>query len=126
MSSRAPVGYLALAKTPVAINQGFIAMRCHSTLSSEYVIQWCVANMDEIQQRASGTTFLEISKKNFNPIGVVVPTQDVLNNYSQVVKKYYAQIEQNVRQTASLVDIRDALLPKLLSGELSVDEMGDE
>ncbi|AUZ63412.1 restriction endonuclease subunit S [Citrobacter sp. CFNIH10] len=66
MSSRAPVGYLAIAKVPVAINQGYIAMKCNKELSPEFVLQWCSANMPEIISRASGTTFAEISKKNFN------------------------------------------------------------
>ncbi|RGP87549.1 hypothetical protein BC354_12160 [Vibrio cholerae] len=52
MSSRAPVGYLALAKIPVAINQGYIAMKCEGRLSPEYVLLWCEHNMEEIKQRA--------------------------------------------------------------------------
>lgn len=65
MSSRAPVGYLALAKIPVAVNQGYIAMVCDKRLSPEFVIQWCNSVMDIIKQRSGGTTFAEISKKKF-------------------------------------------------------------
>jgi len=50
MSSRAPVGYLALAKIPVAINQGYIAMICDKRLSPEFVIQWCNSVMDIIKR----------------------------------------------------------------------------
>ena len=82
MSSRAPVGYLAIAKVPVAVNQGYIAMKCNNVLTPEYVVQWCNHNMDDIKQRASGTTFAEISKKSFKPISVIVPSLDVLNAYS--------------------------------------------
>lgn len=60
MSSRAPVGYLALSKIEVAINQGYIAILPNMKYSAEYLIQWCEANMAEIKGRASGTTFLEI------------------------------------------------------------------
>jgi type I restriction enzyme S subunit len=77
MSSRAPVGYLALAKVPVAVNQGYIAMLCDKRLSPEFVIQWCNYAMDEIKQRSSGTTFAEISKKNFKVIPLVVPNEDI-------------------------------------------------
>ena len=62
LSSRAPVGYLALTKIPVAINQGYIALKCNKTLSNFYMLQWCKENLEEIKSRASGTTFLEISK----------------------------------------------------------------
>ena len=75
MSSRAPVGYLAIAGVPTAINQGFIAMVCDGPLPPTYVLQWALSSMDAIHGRASGTTFPEISKKNFRPLPVVVPPQ---------------------------------------------------
>lgn len=124
LSSRAPVGYLALAKVPLAINQGYIAMKCEKTLPPEFVLQWCVHRMDEIKQRASGSTFAEISKKNFKPISVVVPSEDVLSAYQKLVKPLYDVITSNVRQSEQLSNLRDTLLPKLLAGEvdLTVDE----
>src|ERR1035441_9576792 len=64
LSSRAPVGYLAIAAMPVAINQGFIAMKCNERASHFFILNWCQVNMAEIESRATGTTFAEISKKN--------------------------------------------------------------
>lgn len=122
MSSRAPVGYLALAKTPVAINQGYIAMKCEKRLSPEFVVQWCFAKMDEIKGRASGTTFAEISKKNFKLISVTVPPTDLIHVYTKQVRQLYLKIEMNVRESNSLAQLRDSLLPKLLSGDLSVTD----
>ena len=123
MSSRAPVGYLAIAKVPVAVNQGYIAMKCNNVLTPEYVVQWCNHNMDDIKQRASGTTFAEISKKSFKPISVIVPSLDVLNAYSLNIGKLYSKIEKTIYENRSLVEIRDSLLPRLLSGELTVNTM---
>ncbi|GGE76023.1 hypothetical protein GCM10011533_30510 [Streptosporangium jomthongense] len=120
MSSRAPVGYLALAKIPVAVNQGYIAMKCEKALSPEFVIQWCAAHMDEIKSRASGTTFAEISKKNFKIIPLVMPQESLISAYSKQVSSLYEAIENNVRESDTLATLRDSLLPKLLSGELSV------
>ncbi|EHR0227717.1 restriction endonuclease subunit S [Vibrio parahaemolyticus] len=122
LSSRAPVGYLALAKVPMAINQGYIAMKCEKQLPPEFVIQWCVHRMDEIKQRASGSTFAEISKKSFKPISVVVPSEDTLNAYQKIVKPLYDAITSNARQNEQLSSLRDTLLPKLLSGELSISD----
>ncbi len=122
MSSRAPVGYLALAKIPVAVNQGYIAMKCEKCLSPEYVIQWASANMDEIKRRASGTTFSEISKKNFKMIPVLVPDEKLIDRYSVYVKNIYSEIEAKVRESYELAKLRDTLLPKLLSGEITVPE----
>jgi type I restriction enzyme S subunit len=118
MSSRAPVGYLALSKLPVAVNQGYIAMKCEKVLSPEFTLQWCSEHMDEIKNRASGTTFAEISKKNFKVIPVVVPQKDVIDAFSRQVRPLYSKIEINIRESHSLGLIRDSLLPKLLSGSL--------
>lgn len=120
MSSRAPVGYLAMAKIPVAINQGYIAMICRDRLSSEYVIQWADSVMNDIQQRASGTTFAEISKKNFREIPVIVPLAELISHYSDIARAQYSVIELNLRNSNNLSEIRDSLLPKFLSGELEI------
>jgi type I restriction enzyme S subunit len=126
MSSRAPVGYLALAKIPVAVNQGYIAMKCEKTLSPEFVIQWCGTHMDEIKSRASGTTFAEISKKNFKKIPVVMPEELLVSIYSKQASSLYEAIENKVRESDTLAKLRDSLLPKLLSGELTVNSIEDQ
>jgi type I restriction enzyme S subunit len=120
MSSRAPVGYLALAKIPVAINQGYIAMICDKKITPEFTLLWANSMMDEIKQRASGTTFPEISKTNFRVIPVIVPTDEILNLFTSKVKPIYEQIETNEIAKNYLKEIRDGLLPKLLSGEIEV------
>lgn len=122
MSSRAPVGYLAMAKIPVAINQGYIAMKCDKDLSPEFVLQWCAKNMPKIVSRASGTTFAEISKKNFNPIPLVKPPVNIVKSYTKRINTIYSLIENNVKENNSLSKLRDALLPKLLSGEITLPE----
>ena len=123
MSSRAPVGYLALAKVPVAVNQGYIAMKCEDRLPPEYIVQWADSVMDEIKQRASGTTFAEISKKNFGVIPVLVPDEELIIEYKNNISKIYKRVECNMLETSFLSDIRDGLLPKLLSGELDVSSL---
>ena len=125
LSSRAPVGYLALTKVPMAINQGYIAMKCEKLLSPEFILQWCIHRMDEIKQRATGTTFAEINKKSFKPISVVVPSEDILSVYQKIVKPIYDAITSNVRQNEQLSSLRDTLLPKLLSGEIELGLIED-
>ena len=79
LSSRAPVGYLAIASMPVAINQGFIALKCNEYASNYFMLNWCQSNMPEIESRATGTTFAEISKQNFRPIRVVLPSKNLMS-----------------------------------------------
>lgn len=120
MSSRAPVGYLAIAGVPTAINQGFIAMVCDGPLPPTYVLNWAFASLDAIKAHASGTTFPEISKKNFRPLPVVVPTSDVIVAFREAADPLFDLLTACVKESEQLAAMRDYLLPKLLSGAVSV------
>ena len=122
MSSRAPIGYMAIADAPVAVNQGFIAMVCENRLPNLYVLFWCRENLRHIRNIAGGSTFAEISKKVFKPIPVVVPPPSVLQSFLHIARPLYARIVTNVKQAETLAGLRDALLPRLLAGELRVSD----
>ncbi len=125
LSSRAPVGYLAIATIPLAVNQGFIAMKCNDRGSNYFMLNWCQSNMMEIESRASGTTFAEISKRNFRPIPLLVPSAELMENFTRTVEPLYQQIAVNVRESRTLTAIRDALLPKMLNGEIELTRRGN-
>jgi type I restriction enzyme, S subunit len=125
LSSRAPIGYLAIAAMPVAINQGFIALKCNDRASKFFMLNWCQTNMAEIKSRATGTTFAEISKQNFRPIRVVLPPKELMSTFTVKVAALYAQITTNLCQSRTLANLRDTLLPELLSGELSVAKVAE-
>jgi len=123
LSSRAPIGYLAIAEVPTAINQGFIAMKCDGALPNVFVLQWCRESMDAIVGNANGSTFQEISKSNFRPLHVVVPSDPVLTSFTRLAVSLYRQLAENERESRSLAQLRDTLLPKLISGELRVGDV---
>ena len=125
LSSRAPVGYLAIAAMPVAINQGFIAMKCNERASNHFMLNWCQTNMGDIEGRVTGTTFAEISKQNFRPIPLMLPPKELMAAFTTKVAPLYAQITANLRQSRTLATLRDTLLPKLLNGELRVVDRMD-
>ena len=121
MSSRAPVGYLAIAGVPTAINQGFIAMVCDGTLPPVYVFNWAFTSMDTIKAHASGTTFAEISKKVFRPLPIVEPAGGVIAAYKQVAEPLFELLTGCVSEIVRLAEMRDYLLPRLLSGSVRVE-----
>ncbi|AIA74239.1 hypothetical protein FF32_05095 [Halomonas campaniensis] len=122
MSSRAPIGYLAIGKIPVSINQGIIALKPHGVFGSEFLLFWLGANRDQVESRANGSTFLEISKKNFRNIPFLIPPDDVCTEFGKQAKSYMNASTSFKKQMVSLTKLRDTLLPKLLSGELQLPE----
>ena len=116
MSSRAPIGYLAITEVPVAINQGFIAMQPREGIPSLFLLYWCEAFMDEIVNHANGSTFLEISKSNFREIPLLLPSTSVLGAYNKLVSPLHEKTVANEVASRRLAALRDALLPGLLAG----------
>ena len=122
LSSRAPIGYLAIAEIPVAINQGFIGILPHDEMSNLFMLYWSEASHDEILNHANGSTFLEISKSNFRQLLVVVPDESAMKKFDDLARPLYNRIVSNERQSRSLAVLRNMLLPKLVSGELRVED----
>ncbi|MEJ5117181.1 restriction endonuclease subunit S [Gluconobacter cerinus] len=120
LSSRAPIGYTAITQVPVAINQGFIAMVCQKRLSNTFIWLWTLANMETIHQKANGSTFQEISKANFRPIETIVPSSDVLRVFDEKAGFWLEKIVSNETESRTLAQLRDLLLPKLMSGEIRI------
>jgi type I restriction enzyme S subunit len=123
LSSRAPIGYLALAQVPLAINQGYIAMLPGGLLPPLYMLFWCQQNMESIKGRANGSTFMEVSKKAFRPIPALVPTPEVVNAFVAVAGTLFDRLIENEKQAQTLATTRDALLPRLISGQLRINEL---
>ena len=120
MSSRAPVGYLGIARVPTAINQGFIAMVCDGPLPPTYVLNWAFTSMDVIKAHASGTTFPEISKKNFHPLPIVLPMGDVVTAYQKISDPLFDLLAACVKESLQLTTVRDYLLSQFISGTARV------
>ncbi|MGE0809759.1 MAG: DUF559 domain-containing protein [Immundisolibacter sp.] len=120
LSSRAPIGYLAIAEMPVAINQGFIGMKPRPGISNLFLLRWAAAAHDEIVSYANGSTFLEISKSAFRPILAVAPPTSIMDAFDRLSRPMYRKVVEHERESRTLAALRDTLLPKLISGELRV------
>ena len=122
LSSRAPIGYLAIAEVPVAVNQGFIAMKPRPGISNLFLLRWASAAQEEIVSHANGSTFLEISKSSFRTIRVVSPSSSIMNAFDRISRPMYRKVVESERESRTLAALRDALLPKLIRGEIRVKE----
>lgn len=121
LSSRAPIGYLAITEIPVAINQGYIAIVCDKIVSNYFIYLWCKANMETIENAGNGSVFQEISKTSFKGLEVIVPSKVKLNHFNKEIEPIFQKIKSNQNQIRTLTQTRDTLLPKLMSGEVRVE-----
>lgn len=121
MTSRATLGYFAISKVPISTNQGFISMVCDDRVSNYYLLNTVQNKMDEIENLAGGSTFLEINKTSFRSIKVIFPPKSVMKKFDEIADSIYMNIFQNELETKKLAEIRDSLLPKLMSGKIRVE-----
>jgi type I restriction enzyme S subunit len=120
MSSRAPVGYLAFADMPVAVNQGYIAIIDDKGIGKHFIYLWLKANLDQVHSYANGSTFQEISKAAFKTLELTIPPTQRVADFEKVVQPLFGKIRTNLLQVRKLSSLRDTLLPKLMSGEVQV------
>ena len=120
MTSRASVGFFGLCEHEVCTNQGFISCIPYKENTRYYLLYNLMNRVDEIRAKASGSTFLEISKKNFRGLRIVLPTDSVLDAFTKLIFPMVRQMETLTKYIATLQEARDRLLPKLMDGEIEV------
>jgi len=120
LSSRAPIGYLVIADIEVAINQGYIGILCDKGISNNFMFIWIHQNMETIIGAANGSTFLEVSKSVFKDLDFLLPSKDTLAAFDKKAVSLFGKIRNNQIQIRTLSRLRDALLPKLMSGDIKV------
>lgn len=95
-------------------------MKPKNAIPAVFLLLWARAAHEDIVSRANGSTFLEISKTNFRSILVVRPPDAVLRIFESLASRLYQRLANNARESRAITTLRDALLPKLISGELRV------
>ncbi len=120
MTSRASVGFFGMCKYEVCTNQGFISCIPKRENLQMYLLFNLKSRVEEIRQKAGGSTYLEISKTVFRELKIILPKDEVLAEYQKNVHDIFDEIYCRTEMIKSLVDMRNRLLSKLMSGEVEV------
>lgn len=124
VSVRAPVGDINMASEECAIGRGVAAVQ-HKTKCRSYTYQFMNSISDVFSRfNAEGTVFGSIGKKDFQSIVHIKPSHVLMLAYEKLAFKLDDQIESNEYESCTLAQLRDTLLPKLISGELRVPDAG--
>ena len=119
-SSRAPIGYIAIASGEVTTNQGFKSVVPKPEIGTAYVYCFLKHNLPVIEGRASGSTFKEVSGSTMKNVPAVIPDTETLTCFNDFCVPIFAHQRILEEQNQSLAALRDSLLPKLMSGEIDV------
>lgn len=119
-SSRAPIGYIAIAAGEVTTNQGFKSVVPKPEIGTPFVYFFLKNTLPVIEGMASGSTFKEVSGSIMKNVPAVIPDAETLAKFSDFCAPIFAQQRILEEQNQSLATLRDNLLPKLMSGEIDV------
>lgn len=122
-SSRAPIGYIAIAAGEVTTNQGFKSVVPNPEIGTPFVYHFLKANLPIIEGMASGSTFKEVSGSTMKIVPAVIPDEDTLAKFNDFCTPLFAQQRILEEQNRALASMRDSLLPRLMSGELNVSDI---
>ena len=122
-SSRAPIGYIAIAADAVATNQGFKSIVPKEEIGTAFVYCFLVRNKQRIADMGAGTTFPEVSGKMMKSVELAIPERTLCAEFDFFAGPILKRQEALERENRELAALRDALLPKLMSGEIDVSKV---
>lgn len=120
LSSRAPIGYMAIARNEVTTNQGFKSFIPSKGYSTEFVYYTVKGALKAIVQSASGSTFKEISAATLKMIKIVLPEKSMAEIYAYRVQPILLKQDLIEKESQELKRLRDWLLPMLMNGQVIV------
>lgn len=109
-SSRAPIGYVAIASNPICTNQGFKSIICNKEIINPLFLYYYIkGNLDYIKLFGTGATFPEISGAAMRKIKVQIPTLPTQQKIASILSSYDRLIENNTRRIRLLEQMAENL-----------------
>lgn len=121
MSSRAPIGLLAIAKEELCTNQGFKSFVTKTRNMSTYLYYYLKRHIQQVEQLGSGTTFKEVSREDMLKFPIVKPSDKILESWENRVGVINDRQLQLQKEIECLTKQRDELLPLLMNGQVTIE-----
>ena len=123
-TSRAPIGYIAIASGETSTNQGFKSIVPHSNFGTPFTFYLLKQLTPEIVTSANGSTFKEISKSGLAKVSFKSSSTEAVQAFNATIQPLLDLQEVKEIENCQLSQLRDTLLPELMSGRMRVDEAG--
>ena len=121
LSTRAPIGYLAISSNEICTNQGFKSIVPNAGYHEYFIYYLIKRNVPAIAQQGVGTTFKEVSKDTLSNFAVPLPPKSLVNNFAEKVTPLCEKRCILEEENHELKRVRDCLLPMLMNGQARVE-----
>jgi len=123
MTSRATIGAIGINTTPACTNQGFITCIPNERYPLPYLYQWLKLAKPYFDALSGGATFPELTKGTFKKLEIMTPAEEVMHEFTKLSTPIFKSMQIGLEQNENLTKTRDLLLPRLISGKLSVENL---
>ena len=120
VSARGTIGYVCLRHIPFTPIVRLVTLIPHKNIiSAKYLYLW----LKSIPIHGTGTTQQQLTVPDFRKTEIIIPSEESMSQFTETIDPLFQQIWANQEQNTNLANLRDALLPKLMSGELDISEI---
>ncbi len=116
----ATLGQISLLEINTCANQSVVGIIPNEKFPREFVFLWIKYKLEEIILNETGGAQPHINKNDVNQTEIIIPDIDLMNKSIPILKNHFDKITSNTIQIKQLTQLKDALLPKLMSGEVRV------
>ena len=120
ITARGTVGKTTILAVPMAMNQSCYALKMKENDAPYYLFFALNNEIKALQTMANGGVFNTIIGKTFDSINIQIPNDPLIYGFEKTVRPFMEQIKNKLQANSKLVEARDRLLPKLMSGEVKV------
>lgn len=117
---RATIGLLSMTDKDYVIGRGVATIKDIKVEYREYIYMVLNNSFNKLKQNATGSVIQGLSKPDINNMKILFPIYSTMQRFNENMSKIFEKIENNKKEIQSLIEIRDTLLPKLMSGEVEV------
>ena len=116
----ATIGQVSITETPTTTNQSVVGVLSTAELPTEFLYLWVRSRMPDLIAGQTGGAQQHINKNDVNELPLLVPPQSIMSRFLALSEPLFSRIRVGEFESLALKELRDALLPKLLSGEIRV------
>lgn len=121
-TSRAPIGYISIAQNDICTNQGFKSV-VPKLAGTAFIYFFLKLATKDIENKATGSTFKEASGSLMKSLPLVISPKSVYTQFENLVEPIFHKQEILEQESHHLAELRDTLLPRLMSGEIEVEDV---
>ena len=122
ITARGTVGKVCMAGRDMAMNQ-----TCYALIGKKYgqhfIYMQTISIVERMKKKANGAVFSAITTRDFDSEKIIIPSLDIVSDYLMKIEPLYESILHNQQEITHLANLRDTLLPKLMSGEIAVEQL---